>query len=205
MRSINPIENIRPGDLIAVSGRGFVSGMIQLGTLSLPNTLGLGRRGWAGVSHVAIASPVFGEMLLYESTSFARPPCVRTGRIDPVGVQTHYIDEITQAGGDVWHYPLKRQLYFHEEDRLCMVLESCLGRSYDYFGAARSGGKLNAMIQFLVRPENFSLLYCSELVAFAWNQVGIFGTRNASVWSPNALLRRALRTGLVQPGILLST
>jgi hypothetical protein len=199
------IEDVKPGDLIATSGKRPVSLLIQAATLGVPNIGPLGRWGWAGISHVAVIAPVFGEPLVYESTSFPRSTCVRTGRQAPIGVQAHTLSTILESGGDVWHYPLRRELYVHEEDRLLLALESCLGRGYDTFGAGKAGG---AVINWLIRRtfgrENIGSLFCSELVAHAWSQVGIIQCPNASTWNPAMLVRYARRKGIVGPGRLLS-
>lgn len=188
-------DDVKAGDLVAVSGRGPVSWGIQLGTLSVPNIPPLGRLG--GISHVGVVVPVFGELLVYESTSFDRPQCVRTGRTAPKGVQAHYLSTLLEAGGKVWHYPLRRELYFHEEDRLLAAVEECLGRDYDFFGAGKSwGGLVRWTIRRLISHENAAELFCSELVAHAWTQVGLLHTRNTESWNPNRLCRAAVRRGI---------
>lgn len=204
-------EQIKSGDLIAVSGKGFVSGAIQIGTLGLPNVFGLGKRGWAGMSHVGVACWAYperstaGDLLVYESTSFARPPCVRTRRENPKGVQAHYLDDILNGGGDVWHLPLRRPLYRDEEDRMLAYLEFCLGRGYDFIGAGRSaGGVVLRTVQRLVDREDMGSVFCSELVAKAWSLIGILQVRNAGAWSPQRLVRQAVRRGVVEWGERLS-
>lgn len=191
--------------MLAVSGKGIGSNLIQLGSMSIPNIGPLGRWGIAGPSHVVILAPVFGELLAYESTSFSRPPCVRTGRQNPRGVQAHRIGDILEAGGDVWHFPLRRPLYLDEEDRLLAVVESCLGRDYDFIGAGKSGGGLvMRLLQRLKDGEDLSQLFCSELVVRAWIEVGIMIHKNAGAWSPARLVRYVLRRGICDRGKLLT-
>ena len=193
-------EGVKAGDLLAVSGKGFVANTVQAATLSLPNIGPLGRWGWAGASHVAIAVPVFDELLAYESTSFNRPRCVRTNRDNPKGVQAHYIQDIVEAGGDVWHYPLRRPLYLHEEDRLLMFAEQALGRGYDFIGATRaSGGILMRLLQRAKGSEDTGLMYCSELALWLWCMVGVARTKHAGM-SPNYLIRWAIASGILSRG-----
>lgn len=167
-------EDIKPGDLIVVRGR------------------------WRA-NHVGVVAPVahYGEqvMVVYESTSAGRPPCVRDHRQDPVGVQAHFLDTILSLG-DVWHYPLRRPLYFHEEDRLLYTLDMCLGRDYAQFTGRF--GLIRRLALRLRAKEKLAGLFCAELVAHAWNMTGFFlPTR---VWTPARLLRYALRRGLVGAG-----
>ena len=198
------LDDVKSGDLIAVCGKSPGSLAIQLGTLSLPNVGPLGRWGWAGVSHVGIAVPVFGEQLVYESISGGRPRCVRTGRDDPAGVQAHYLADIVDGGGDVWHYPLRCPLYPHQEDRLLQAAESALGRGYDFFGAGRSGGGLlMRLIQRLKGRESMNTVFCAELVLWCWIMTGIAQNKHAGM-NPNWLVRWALAKGIVQRGRLLS-
>lgn len=198
-------NDIKAGDIIAISGKAPTSLGIQLATLSVPNIGPLGRWGMAGISHVGIAARVFDEIIIYESTSFGRPACVRTGRDNPVGVQAHYLTTILDAGGDVFHYPLKRELYDHEEERLLFALEACLGRGYDYFGAGRAfGGWFRWTLRKMFADERLGSLFCSELVAYAWGQVGLLNSRSSETWNPARLCRHAVRAGITDKGRLIS-
>jgi len=197
--------DVKSGDMIVVSGKGPVSCGIQLATLSIPNIGPLGRWGWAGASHVGIICNVFGEPLVYESTSFPRPPCVRTGRETPTGVQAHFLSDIVDAGGDVHHLPLHRKLYDDEEMRLLECLDSCLGQGYDFIGAARAGGgRLIRTIQKFTHKEDMNLVFCSEYVRWAMTQVGLDYAANASNWNPQKLVRHVLRRGIHTRGKCLS-
>ena len=196
---------IKPGGIIGVSGKCAMSRAIQVGTLSLPNIGPLGKWGWSGTSHVGIACPVFGEMLVYESTSFSRSACVRTGREDPVGVQAHHVSDIVEAGGDVRYYPLQRELYDHEVDRLSEFLEECLGHGYDTVGAGKTaGGLVSYFISKMFGKDRPSIMFCSELDVAALRAVGVVQTKNPAAWNPNFLIRFLLKEGIIGKGILLS-
>lgn len=196
---------VKPGGIIGVSGKCALSRAIQIGTLSLPNIGPLGRWGWAGTSHVGIVCPVYGEMLVYESTSLSRVPCVRTAREGPVGVQAHFIGDIVEAGGDVRYYPLQRELYIHEVDRLLEFLESCLGHGYDAVGARKTaGGFVSYSISKMFGKDPPGIMFCSELNAAALQAVGVLQTRNPAAWNPNFLIRFLYKKGIIGKGILLS-
>lgn len=198
------MNEYKAGDLLAVCGKGAFANLIQAGSLSLPNIGQLGRWGWAGVSHCGVVASVWGEPLVYESTSFDRPACIRTGRENPKGVQAHRIDDVLNGGGDVWHYPLRRALYPHEEDRLLVAVESCLGHGYDFIGAAKSGGGIvMRTLQRLKGNEDMKMIFCAELVLWAWIQCGIAQNKHAG-GNPTWLLRYARSTGIVGPGRLIS-
>lgn len=196
---------IKPGGIIGVSGKCAMSRAIQVGTLSLPNIGPLGRWGWAGTSHVGITCPVFGDMLVYESTSFSRSPCVRTGRENPVGVQAHYVTDIIEAGGAVRYYPLQRDLYDHEVDRLLEFVESCLGQGYDTVSAGKTaGGVLSYFLSKMFGKDRPEIMFCAELDVAALRAVGVLQTRNPAAWNPNFMLRFLHRQGIIGKGILLS-
>jgi hypothetical protein len=200
------MSDIKPGDLLVSCGKGLIGNIIQLGSLSLPNIGPLGRWGWAGASHVMVVAPVFGELLVYESTACPRPACVRTGRHEPRGVQAHRLSDVLKtSNANIFHYPLRRVLYPHEEDRLLEALESCLGRGYDFIGAGKSGGGLLMRVfQRLKGSEDLRELFCSELVVWAWVQTGLITHRNSGAWSPQRLVRYVRRSGLCYPGRLIT-
>lgn len=197
--------DFKAGGVIAVRGKGLVSNGIQIGSLALPNVGPLGKWGLSGVSHVGILAPVFDELLVYESTTFPRPPCVRTGRTDAKGVQAHFVSDVIDAGGDVWYYPPRRDLYPHEELRLLDFLESCLGKPYDWLDVAKSGGGIVSYLasKWLGQGDT-SQMFCSELVAAALSSVGIMPTKHADAWNPTRLVRRGLATGVLGSGRLIS-
>jgi hypothetical protein len=183
---------VRPGDIIAFAGSDFTSAVIQLGTFSLPGH---------GFSHVGIVGVLHGEPIIYESTTYGRPPCLRQGK--PVsGVQAHRLDDLMEAtpGSKVWHYPLRRELYHHESDRLCWFLDRCIGLPYDLRGAIRSGGASFNLLQTVLRKENLASVFCSELVAAALVDIGVFQTKSASRWNPNKLVRALRRQGTIAEG-----
>lgn len=202
-------DKIKSGDLIAVSGTGPVSNIIQLAQGTLPNIGFL--RGFSGISHVGVAARVYSSrspdpvLLVYESTIFNRPRCFSSGRDNPRGVQSHTLSDFLSFGGTVWHYPLRCPLYEDEEIRLIDYCESLVGRDYDLASAVLSAGSLTAFfLRYFIGRENARQLFCSELVAKVWSYVGVFKNRNAEVWSPVRLVRHAVRSGVCDSGRILA-
>ncbi len=158
----------KSGDIIAFSGRNFLSDIINIGTYGIPR--------WS-ISHVGIVSSEFGYgKFLFEAM--------------PKGVAVHNLLEIMEGyNGRVWVYPLYRELYFYEEDRLSGLLLNAVGLPYDKLGAGRSAGFLFAAIQALFRGQDLSTFFCSELIANKLSEIGIHPVTNASKWNPNRLVR----------------
>lgn len=177
----------KPGDVLAFGGNSLLSAAINICTFGLPRV---------SVSHVAIVVEHEGRLFAVQSLCYAPRECAILER-QVVGVQAHYLEDALHDGGRVYLYPLSRQLYLHERERLRKVAVGCLGRPYDTTGALRAGGWLLATIEGFFRGEDVKSLFCSEFVAHALQQTGVFSTPNASAWSPNSLLRRLRRAGTV--------
>jgi hypothetical protein len=93
---------------------------------------------------------------------------------------------------------LYRPLYPQESERLSSFLIEHVGKDYDAIGAFRSGGKVFSWIESLLRRQDFSSLFCSELCATAFQCTGILPTDNASRWNPNRLVRACRRRGILR-------
>lgn len=173
-------SNFKPGDLIGFSSWDWTGVIINLFTYGIP---------LVDLSHVGILAHYQGELALYESTTLCPIACKAQGKVVN-GTQVHLLpDRISHFYGRVYHYPLLRQLSIDSEIRLSTFLASEIGRPYDFIGAFRSSGKIYSYLESLFRDSDDSTLYCSEWCAIAHREIGIFHTRNASKWSPNALVR----------------
>lgn len=180
---------IQDGDIIAVSGVGAASDIINLGTFGLPRH---------GISHVGIVSHHGPNALIYESTTLGRPPCVIQNKAVS-GVQAHYLQDYVEfVPGKIWHYPLRRELYNHEGARLGKVLDEQIGKTYDFGGAIRSGGLIFRTLQATLRPEDLATIFCSEYVAHALRQIGLMQIKSVSSWNPNRLCRHVTKTGICE-------
>jgi len=179
----------KAGDIIGFSGDNWLSAGISVATLGIP---------FWDLSHVGIIGEHKGELLLFESTTLNDSPCViQKERVR--GAQAHRIDDRVQAyRGKVWLYPVYRPLYAYEGNRLSEFLIEHLGRDYDAIGAFRSGGNVFSWIESLLRRQDLSSLFCSELCAAAFQCTGILPTDNASRWNPNRLVRACRRRGVLR-------
>jgi len=176
---------IKAGDLIGFCGYSWLSALINIATYAVP---------FYGISHVGImaTSPSpDGKLRLFESTTLdGEVPCeIRNQPIN--GTQAHTLDASVQRyRGAVYHYPLYRSLYPQEDERLTGFLVDLLGLPYDEMGAFRSAGVGLSWIESLLRPQNLTSIFCSELCAAAYHVVGLYATDNVSRWNPNRLCRR---------------
>lgn len=184
------ISEIRPGDVVGFGGCDCLSVLIQIGTL-----------GWPGLSlsHVGIAVewPGFRHPLLVEATALLREPCAVTGKVVD-GVQAHYLrSRIVGYPGRVWHYPLAKPLGRIQRDQLYGFCKERLGVAYDALGAWLARDTLWAATH---RPlEDLTSYFCSEFVVAAHRACWILPEEtNASVWSPNRLVRMEGREGITR-------
>jgi len=132
----------------------------------------------------------YDQLVLFESTTFCPIPCmIQDKKVH--GAQAHPLQPRMDAyWGSVWHYPLINPLSSDARITLSKFLHAQIGRPYDMRGALRSGGKVYSYLESLFRKSNDdSSLYCSEWCALAHRSIGLFRTRSASKWSPNALVR----------------
>lgn len=172
------LPRVKPGDVIAFSGRGWIADAINLGTFGIPR--------WS-ISHVGIvASP--------KTIGCDARICEATGKD---GVRTRDLtDRVLDYRGRVWLYPLYRRLYLHESERLTRFLLKLNGRPYDRT-AFRAAGYLFSLCEAMLHPSSLASLFCSELVAAAHAEVGLLATTVASRWSPNGLVRTERRLGIL--------
>ncbi|KKL94514.1 hypothetical protein LCGC14_1863870 [marine sediment metagenome] len=159
----------KSGDIIAFSGRNFLSDIINVGTYGIPR--------WS-ISHVGIvATGRTGSInWLFEALS--------------IGLKGRNIREVIEEyNGRIWVYPLYRKLYSFEGTRLFESLRDVVDIPYDKEGAGRSAGFLFSSIQALFRGQDLSTFFCSELIANKLSEIGIHPVTNASKWNPNRLVR----------------
>jgi hypothetical protein len=179
---------MKAGDLVAFSGRTFVSDAINIATYGIPR--------WSA-SHVGILAEYDSRLLLFEATTLDTEPCEIQHQC-VAGVQAHKLDVIARYDGKVWLYPLYRNLYDFESCRLTRFLVDKLGTPYDDLGALRSAGVGLSWIESRFRTQDLSSIFCSEMVAAAYSNIGIMPSNNVSRWSPNRLVRYLYRREILR-------
>jgi hypothetical protein len=182
------VHHLRAGDVVGFSGCSALGVTINLCTWGMPGV---------SISHVGIvaAHPESGLPLLFESVLDFGLPCVlREQRLD--GVQAHNLRaRITGHQGKAWGYPLAVSPQGGDSARLTEFCCRHLGDSYDRIGAFRARQAGFGWLERRMRREDLNALFCSEFVAAALREIGIFPTKNASKWSPNFLCRSLVRSG----------
>ena len=163
--SVRPF--IKQGDVIAFSGGGFVSRLIKFVTRS-------------HVSHVGVvkfSDAESGRIDLVESTTLSND------RLS--GVRTRRLSEVVAAykGSVVWLKLKADARRKFDAERFFNYVLSQEGRPYDYFQAIMSGLRIPT-------PELDAHQFCSELIAFAFQEAGILDKWvNASETTPAELCR----------------
>ena len=184
------------GDIIGFSGSYFASHLINLSTYGIP---------WYSLSHVGIiANRTQGacdSLVVFEANENCEWPCVIAQR-KVSGVQAHWISDIIEDyKGTLWHYRLSKQLNRTKIRLLTKTLKDKIGTPYDWDGAKKAGGYLYSAACAIMYGEDVDSMFCSELVAYALQQVGICDIQNASRWNPNSLMRRLTRDSVFDNGI----
>jgi len=198
--------SIRPGDILATSGRSFDSRAIRLATCSR----------W---SHVAIAAWVTRadlerhwpeldwdrwtpQTLIFESTTGSDLPCKILG-FRTAGVQAHSIGPWIKAyPGRVYRLPLATLLVGAESERLTEHLLTLLrkGTPYDIGGALLAGTRLVKWLPCAARwVDDRRSRFCVEMVEPALSAAFVSRTLpplDPSRDRPRDLVRKASRSTL---------
>lgn len=182
----------KPGSIVGFSGKGAAADIINIMTGGIPR--------W-GLSHVGIlAENQDYGLLLYESTTFNKTPCVLRKQLFH-GTQAQYLTKIIDYDGRVWLYSPRVPLRPWESANLTAYLNSTIGIGYDMIGALRSGGNGFNWLESKLHPQNLASIFCSEWCAAAYNAFERFDTDDLSRWNPNKLIREMNHRALLLPGV----
>tara|TARA_R110000796_G_scaffold121645_3_gene235940 strand:+ start:126 stop:707 length:582 start_codon:yes stop_codon:yes gene_type:complete len=159
-------DQMKPGDLIAFGGMGWLSKIIKFFTMS-------------HVSHVGIVMDwqEHGRVMVMESTTLNGVKGVQINRLS---------ERIRHYNGHVWWMPLNRVARKRVSIRaLKTFLWTQDGKKYDTKQAIKSA------IPFYTR-ENSDRMFCSELVAGAYKKSGIATVCNPSEMTPEDVCRLSI-------------
>lgn len=173
-------NKIRPGDVIAFSGKSNFSEIIKVFTRS-------------AVSHVGI---------VLQAEILGAPGLNRDGHMNQV-IESATIngksavtisrlrDRVNTYGGEMWWLPLGVEARAKVDAKLDVFYSWCLsqeGKQYDVNQALKAG--LDALDRLLgpasltMNKEDFTKFFCSELVAAALEETGALPRINASEVTP---------------------
>lgn len=199
-----------PGDLVAFSGRDWLSRLIKAATC--PPWYWF-RAHWRAISHIGICCRApndfarHGACALIEATNLstlpnlfdirprpteAAPPISLLGEHRPAPLGARWPeDRANHYPGFVYRARLSPlwALDSTEAERLQTFLLDLRGRQYDFLGALRAGLGRAA-------DANLSRLFCSEVVAAVLARLQRLRESDPAAWTPAALLRELVRTGV---------
>ena len=183
----------KAGDLIGFSSFSLLDMGINLATRGIP---------FYHISHVGIVANSIRHVIFESSMKINTDCIIQKKRVK--GVQAHFLtDRIREYKGKVWLYPLARSLSMKEQYTLQNYLEGQLGISYDTLGAFRSRD-LSLIEKIMFRKPDLHSLFCSELCAQAYKQLGIFGAKlNPGKLNPNKLVRLGKKAGFLGKAVRL--
>lgn len=177
-------KDMKPGDIIAFSGKGDFSNIIKSVTRST-------------VSHVGIILQTVERYQPSESNRYFNQVIESTSIEHLDGVMVSRLSSrVSTYNGEVWWLPLRKDLRENSEQHKIFYdfLFSQVGKGYDTIQAIKSA--LDALDNLPVfghgatyNKEEFSRFFCSELAAAALKEAGIVPKLNASEVTPIDLCR----------------
>lgn len=174
-----------PGDLLACYGDGLLSRAIEWAT-------------W-GPSHVAQVYADAGNVLVYESTSLCRRPCLVAGRVVE-GVQVHRPHErVEDYGGrvEVWR-PVPVWAWKAEQAaEVAQIVGYYTGAEAQHYDFLRATLSATTWFKRCFYPDAGSK-FCSELIAMVLQRICWPVTGNPAYYTPGGLVRQLRRLGLVR-------
>lgn len=155
-------HRLKTGDIVLFAGKSGTAESIKWVTLSRWSHVGL-----------VLRLPQYDYPCLWEATTDATLACLETGRRRP-GVQLVSLEaRLQEHDGDVACRRLELELEGSALEQLASLRQRLRGRAYEsnvleLMGAAYDG-------PFGEQVENLVELFCSELVAAAYQAIGLIG------------------------------
>ncbi|BDQ36898.1 hypothetical protein SYK_12580 [Pseudodesulfovibrio nedwellii] len=175
-------ELMKPGDVVAFSGKGHFSEIIKWAT-------------WAPVSHVGV---ILQTKVMADSTDRYFNQIIESTSLNGFnGVNVSRLsDRVNSYKGDIWWLPLESEMSVEAGEKFYDFLFDQAQKRicYDMPQAVKSAVDALDQLPFgLHGPgynrEDFSKFFCSELVAAGLEKAGVVGTVNASEVTPIDLCR----------------
>lgn len=150
-----------------------------------------------GPSHVGIIAELNGQLVLFESTTLCKTPCLIQGKCVS-GVQAQNIEDRVKQyrGGSVKYYPLHSHLNLNETEstKMSNFLISQIGKEYDKKAAVLSASHI---LKYFPNPD-LDTIFCSALVARALMISGRMPWANPETYSPASLLRTLKKSAILK-------
>ncbi len=167
-------EQMRPGDIIAFSGKTRFSRLIRLATRSI-------------VSHVGIIHAAGRSVDLIESVTFEQD-CITGEDIDGVWLN-HIKKRVDNYAGMIWWLPLNEAARFRlNQKKMIDFLKTTYGKSYDMPQAIKAVVDLIEENPFFdlstYNHEDFDAFFCSELATAALRAGEVIDQINPSEVTP---------------------
>lgn len=144
--------DLKTGDVVLFSGKGFVSRMIQLFT-------------WSKYSHVGLVVERLGKLYVWESTTLSNLPDIFTGE-KTTGVQTvNLFDRIHTYDGEIAYRGLKQPLTRAQKRVYKAFRDKVRGRPYEKSKVQLARSAVDLLSG---QKEDLSSLFCSEMNAEAY-------------------------------------
>ena len=106
------------------------------------------------------------------------------------GCQAHVLEDVLAIyPGRAWVYPVYRPLYPFEDARLTAYLMGMVGTPYSEIAAFRRAGLGFSWLESVLREQDMRHIFCSELAAAAYSNIGVMPMSAPQRWSPNHLAR----------------
>ncbi len=158
------IEDLKSGDVVLFSGKGFISRLIQLAT-------------WSPYSHVGLVLKDKRGTLLWESTTLSTLPDINTGELTK-GVQLVCLkDRIDIYDGKVAVRQLKTPLSAEQEAAYRLFRDEVRGRAYEKSKVALARSAIDLISG---QSEDLSTLFCSEMNAEAYQRMKLIDESKSS-------------------------
>lgn len=171
MNNLNFVSHCKTGDILAFGGYSIFSKLIKWKTHSEISHVGVILQNQKILSE-------YHEPIFIESTALTRQrDCILGEAIK--GVQIHLMTKrILEYEGDIWWYPLHKQLESEKESHLIEVLSDLHTKRIKYDFAQAVGSGCDIFDCLLSNKNDHKSLFCSELVGIGYKSIGLLSVES---------------------------